>query len=321
MPSNSLTISAIIVTWNGKHYVDECLSTISAQDIGTRLEVIVVDNASSDGTPEMIAQKFPGTILLRNKENQGFARANNLGMQRSTGRYVCLINSDVALPPDCLSRMWNYMEEHPEVGLLGPQMLVPAQAGVARSYMRFPSIWNCLCHSLGLDSLFRRWRLFGGILMTDFRNDQTSEVDVLNGWFLMIRREALEEVGGLDERFFMYGEDIDWSYRFHKAGWKRVYLASAQAYHYGGASSAAAPTRFYIEMQKADIQFWKKHHGQMKALVYRSLIFLRELIRIIGHGFLFLINKRERVTAAMKVRRSVTCIRWLAESGIGGRVA
>src|ERR1035441_7831998 len=130
--------------------------------------------------------------------------------------------------------------------------MVTPGGGVGRSYMRFPSVWRCLCYALSLDLVLKGRKFFDGFLMREFRNDSTAEVDVLNGWFLMIRRAALEEVGGLDERFFMYGEDVDWSYRFHKAGWRRVYFAAAESLHYGGASSAVAPVRFYVAMQQAN---------------------------------------------------------------------
>jgi hypothetical protein len=147
--------------------------------------------------------------------------------------------------------------------------------------------------------------------MTDFNNSQTAEVDVLNGWFLMVRRQALKEVGMLDDQFFMYGEDIDWSYRFNKAGWKRVYFAGARAFHYGGASSAAAPTRFYIEMKRANLQLFKKHHNAFCLFEYIAIAFLHEIIRVVGYSLLIMIHTSKRSMAIFKTKRSIACIRWL----------
>ncbi len=302
-------VSVVVVSWNARRYVQECLESIR-HTVGVTVQVIVVDNGSSDGTPEMVIQDFPHVFLIPNSQNLGFARANNIGIQAATGKYVCLVNSDVNVPPECLSHLYRYLEHNPTVGMVGPRMLIP-NGNVARSYMRFPTSWNCLCHALSLDVLFRGSRLFGGILMTDFRCETTSEVDVLNGWFVAVRRNALREVGLLDEAFFMYGEDIDWSYRFHKSGWKRIYLTSAQALHYGGASSSVAPTRFYIEMHKANLQYWRKHHTSVEVLGYWLITLIHHMLRVVGHGVVYLTGRDRQATACFKVRRSAACIAWM----------
>jgi len=151
--------------------------------------------------------------------------------------------------------------------------------------------------------------------MTDFNNSQTAEVDVLNGWFLMVRRQALEEVGMLDGQFFMYGEDIDWSYRFHVAGWKRVYFSGARAFHYGGASSAVAPTRFYIEMKRANLQLCKKHYGKIGQFAYVTITYLHEAFRVVGYSLLGIAEKADNSRAILKTKRSIECIRWLSRHG------
>jgi GT2 family glycosyltransferase len=276
------------------------------------VEVIVVDNASADGTPELIKTEFPWVRMINNSSNVGFARANNIGIKASIGKYVSLINSDVKIPSECLGSMYAFMESTPSVGMLGPQMLCP-NGLIGRSYMRFPTVWRALCNALGLHRILRKSQGFGGILMTDFDNNETAEVDVLNGWFLMVRRQALQEVGMLDDQFFMYGEDIDWSYRFHKAGWKRMYFAKARAFHYGGASSDNAPIRFYIERQRANLQFWKKHRGWLGVVAFSILIYLNEMVRIVGHSARFLTRKSLRADSALKVKRSWACICCLSE--------
>ncbi len=303
-------LSIIVVSWNAKRYVEECLDSLAHQSLNIVTETIVVDNASSDGTPEMVSSRFPGVTLIRNDVNLGFATANNIGIRASKGRFVCLVNSDVNVPEGCLQTMYNFMQQHPGIGVSGPRMIAPG-GFVARSYMRFPTVWNSLCTALTLGSIFKGSPRFGGVLMNDFDNTATSAVDVLNGWFLLIRREALNQVGLLDESFFMYGEDIDWSYRFHQAGWPRVYFAGAQALHYGGASSKAASTRFYIQMYRANLQYWKKHHTSLGVLGYWLTALLYHLLRAAGHSLMYIFRRSEHVDAPLKVKRSAFCLAWL----------
>jgi len=273
-------------------------------------EIIVVDNASSDGTPEMIQARFPAVRLVRNAENLGFGKANNIGIRLSRGKQICLINSDVNVHVTCLATMSRYLEQHPKVGLIGPRMIGP-DGLASRSCMRFPTLRAYLCYSLGLDLATNEMPPFSGILMRNCTWDRTAEVDVLNGWFVMTRREALDEVGLLDERFFMYGEDIDWSYRFYRAGWKRIYLAGAQAIHYGGASSARSPIRFYLEMVRANLQFWKKWNGRWKTIAFAFAVGLHEVVRSIVYGLQVVFSKTCRPDALFKLRRCVACLRWL----------
>src|SRR5262249_29720323 len=201
-------LSIVVVTWNAKKYVWECLnSLLQLKELGSS-EIIVVDNDSSDGTPELVKKSFPSINLIRNSCNLGFGKATNIGIKEATGEFICLINSDVVVPKGCIESMLRYMEQNQDIGLLGPQMLGP-DGSVHRSTMRFPTCWRSFCHALVLDSLFKGSKLFSGFMMGHFGHDKTMDVDVLNGWFWMVRRAALSQVGLLDERFFIYGEDID----------------------------------------------------------------------------------------------------------------
>ena len=303
-------VSVVIVAWNAKDYVSECLHSLQHQTICIPLEVIVVDNHSADGTAEMVSQEFPEVILIRNAHNLGFAGGNNEGIRRSTGNHIFLINSDVNVPPDCLNALYVYIEQHPEIGILGPRMVAP-DGKTARSCMRFPTLWNSFCRALGLDSVFRRSKLFGGFLMRDFNHDHIASVDVLNGWFWMVRRTALDQVGLLDERFFMYGEDIDWCRRFHDAGWKVVLYPGAEALHYGGASSAIAPVRFSIEMERANLQCWSKHNGRVRLIGYVLITLLHHALRILGYLAVYVFRRSARQQAVFKVKKSLACARWL----------
>lgn len=307
-------LSLVIVTWNCKAYAQECLASISAQTGNLSTEVIVVDNASSDGTPELISAEFPRVRLIRSKENLGFAKGNNLGIRETTGRYVCLINPDVNVAPDCLYKMYGYMEQQPAIGLLGPKMLCPDRT-VGRSTMRFPTIWNSLCRALALDRVFRKSRTFGGFLMRDFDHNSTRDVDVLNGWFWMTRRDALNVVGVLDDQLFMYGDDLDWSRRYNNAGWRVVFYAEAEAIHYGGGTTARAPIPFYLALQRANLQYWRKHNGRMAMAGYFLVTCLHHMARMVGYGLVCLWKGSAASQAAYKVKRSFASFLWL--SGLG----
>ncbi len=301
--------SIVIVSWNTKKYVEECLTSLRAIDGNLSVEIIVVDNASIDGTPEMIRTQFPNVTLIETGANLGFARGNNIGMKEASGKYICLINSDVNVPPDCLPKMHCYMEQQPTVGLLGPGMR-GADGRVHRSGMRFPTIWNVFLRALALDSLFKTSRVFGGFLMSDFQFDRTTDMDVLNGWLWMARREALNQVGPLDDHFFMYAEDIDWCKRFHLAGWRVVFYSEAEALHYGGASSANAPSRFMVEKQRANLQYWKKYHGRVSSFIYLLIACLNYAIRATAWGFIYLTQRSSHSRAHLEVKQYLRCLRW-----------
>ena len=240
-----------------------------------------MDNASSDGSPDAVRDEFPGVRLICNDDNYGFAKANNIGIRASTGEYLFFINSDVVVKAGCFEKMISYMDGHQDIGVLGPRILGPNGA-VQRSCMGFPTLWNSLCRALALDSIFPGMKLFGGELMAYWPHDDIRSVDVINGCFWMVRRKALQAAGPLDERFFIYGEDIDWCKRFHDKGWKVVFYPEAEAVHYGGASSANAPLKFFIEMQRADYQYWKKHHTALASTAFLFIRLLHHAVRLPG---------------------------------------
>jgi GT2 family glycosyltransferase len=309
---DSPTLSIIIVTWNGKKYALECLESLRQVKDEASLEVIVVDNASEDGTPDAIAEQYPEVHLLRNAQNLGFAKANNLGIAACTGQYVALVNSDVVVPAGCIATLVQFLREHPDVGLIGPKMLGP-NGELGQSVNRYPTVWRCLCTALGLHLLFPNSKLLGGYLLLKYPYDKTEDVDVLTGWFWASPREAVMQVGGLDERFFMYGEDLDWSYRFKKNGWRVVFVAEAEALHYGAASSAKAPTRFYVEKTKANLQYFQKHFGVIGKAGFLAVTVLHELIRLVAYAAAYCVAAGRREQFAGKVQRSVWCLKWVLQ--------
>lgn len=310
--SDRPAVSVVIVVWNAKKYVMECLESLREHCREVCDEVIIVDNASTDGTPELIAEMFPEFKLIRNPENLGFAKANNIGMEQCSGEYVCLVNSDVKFTSDCLSPILKFLSENPAVGMVGPKMLLP-DGRVARSTMRFPTVWNQFCRAIGLDVAFKKSRVFGGYLMSDFDHQTTTPVDVLNGWFVVVSRTALDRVGLLDPQFFMYGEDVDWCYRFVEAGQRVVFFAEADAIHYGGASSSNAPLRFYLEQCYANWQYWRKHHGWLAQIAFLGSLAVYHAVRILGAAWGYLVSPSQRPTNLAKIKRALVCLQWVSQ--------
>lgn len=303
-----LDLSIVIVTWNSKDYLIECLESLQSAVENLSAEIIVVDNASADGTSLAVAHRFPAVRLLQPGANLGFARGCNAGMKLACGKYICLINPDVNVLPGCLPKMFEFMQSNLDIGLLGPAML-DRDGRVQRSGMRFPSIWNILLRSLAADSLFRMLRLPGTWLMSDFGFDQLRSMEVLNGWFWMARREAVQQVGPLDEMFFIYAEDMDWCKRFWSAGWRVVFYPDAQSVHYGGGSSANDPLRFSLEQSRANLQYWRKHHGRASSVMYLAAVLLGHALRAAAWGLVSLTRLRGREKAVFQIKRNLSCMR------------
>jgi len=310
MPRRTVELSVIIVSWNTKKLVLDCLESLQSNPARCSTEIILVDNASSDDTAESVRKLYPSVKVIQNRENLGFAKANNIGMEISSGEYVALINSDVVVPLGCLEKMIEYMKQHPDTGMLGPKMIL-RDGTIGQSCYRFPTVWSWFCNALALDSLFKGARAFGDFEMASFPYDSIEDVDVLTGWFWMVRRKALDRVGDLDDRFFMYGEDIDWAKRFHEDGWRVTFYPVAHAIHYCRASSDRAPTRFYIEKNRANLQYFRKHHGLPGVMGSWLAVWLHQIVRILGYGGVYLFRQADRAMADYKVRRSAACLLWL----------
>src|SRR5580698_6677035 len=204
-----MDISVVIVGWNAKHYLELCLESLVAAPPRRSMEILVVDNASSDGTSEMIEARFPDVKLIRSNENLGFAKGNNVAIRQCRGRYIALVNPDVIVLPGCLDALADFLDQNPKVGDVGPRVLNP-DGTLQSSCRQFPTLWNNFCSATSLASIFKSSRIFAGEHMFFFPHDRTLAVDVVVGCFSMIRRETFEEVGRLDKDLFMYGDDVDW---------------------------------------------------------------------------------------------------------------
>jgi GT2 family glycosyltransferase len=306
-----IAVSIVVVTWNSKRFVDECFGSIRQDTCGLSAEIIAVDNASSDGTADLIAAHFPEVKLVRSRTNLGFPAANVAAIEMSRGRHIALVNPDAWVLPGCFRKLMDYMEANPRIGVLGPKMLNP-DGSMQPSCFRAPSVWNEWCRALALDrTALNRLPLFGGRLMFDFAHDRTRDVDALNGCFLLVRRAAMEQVGLIDADYFMYGDDIDWCLRFRKAGWRVVFYPEAQAVHYGGGASARVPVSSYLEMQKANLQYWKKHHSRPGQWAYLASMWLHDSIRYLAYSAAALLGDSWRARVGLKAQRSRASLRWL----------
>ena len=305
-----IDISFIIVSWDAKKHLLKCLESLALTERDYTSEIIVVDNASTDGSAQAVRESFPRVRLVENPQNAGFARANNFGIQMAHGRCLCLINSDVEVLDDCVFTLLRQMDAQPEIGMIGP-LLLESDGRTQISCWGFPSIWNIFCRALALDRLFPNSGLFNGYQIRHSDSDAARNVDILGGAFWLTRREAVQEVGPLDEGFFMYGEDMDWCKRFWQKGWQIRFYPKARAIHYGGASSANAHIRFFIEMQRANLQYWKKHHSGAAWLAIYFVYGLHHLVRIGGHFGAMLVRTQKRAEHRLKMQRSLVCLGWL----------
>jgi GT2 family glycosyltransferase len=274
-----MEISVVILSWNDKRYLEECLASLSQAPTSRSTEIIVVDNASTDGSPELVKAAFPAVKLIKNPENLGFSNGNNVGIRASAGKYICLLNSDIKVLGGCLDTLADYMDHHPDIGMIGPKILNSDMTHQS-SCRRFPTLWNNWCEVSALARAFPASRLFSGEHMFYFKGDRRAEVDVLVGCFWMVRRAAVDEFGLLDDGFFMFAEDLDWCKRCWRAGWRVVFLPAAQAIHYrGGSSTKKDAVWLAVTQQRSVLRYWKKHHGVLGWLAMSCLVLVHRSLR------------------------------------------
>lgn len=312
-----MNASVVIVSWNARRYLEECLASLYETTAPTPPEVIVVDNASTDGSPDMVEKQFPQVTLIRCRENLGFAKANNIGISESTRKYVALVNSDVKLLGRCLDTLVDFMDQHPEAGLVGPRVL-NTDLTTQSNCRRFPSPWNNFCSATGLARLLGRHRLFSGEQMFDFGHDRTRPVDVLAGCFWVMRRETTETVGLLDEGFYIYAEDLDWCRRCWNAGWQVVFCPDAQAIHHRGGSSVNDPVRFAVEQYRALLRYWRKHHGVIGRLIILVILCGGLLLRYFSASASRLLG-RSASDSRFRRQKASACLRALLSEGVAPR--
>ena len=318
-----IDLSIVIVSWNVRDLLRRCLRSVLdsrcpapdanlgefASCVAPRrpsVEVIVVDNASTDDSVGMVRAEFPGVHLIVNTVNQGFSAANNQGITGAHGRYVLVLNPDTEVVGEALSTMVVFADAHPDVGGVGPQLLHP-DGSVQSSRRRFPTLATAFFESTWLQPYAPR-RVLERYRVLDQSDDAMLDVDWVMGAALMARREAVEQVGLLDEGFFMYSEELDWCRRFRDAGWRVVYLPAAQIIHYEGKSSEQVMPARHIHFQTSKVRYFRKHHSKAAAEVLRLFLLGNYVWQLGLEGIKWLVGHK-RETRARRVRTYARVLR------------
>ncbi len=272
-------LSVIIVNYNVKHFIEQCLFSVFKAAQHVNCEVFVVDNNSVDGSVGLIKEKFPAVILIENKVNTGFSVANNQAIRLAQGQYVLLLNPDTVVQEDTFSKTIAFMEEHPEAGGLGVKMLDGQGNFAPESKRGLPTPRVAFYKMCGLAKLFPRSKKFGAYHLSYLPENEVNQIDVISGAFMLMRKDVLDKIGLLDETFFMYGEDIDLSYRITKAGYNNYYFPHTQIIHYKGESTKRSSLNYVVIFYKAMAIFSKKHFSGSHAFWFNFLIHLAIVLK------------------------------------------
>lgn len=293
-----MKISIIIVNYNVKYFLEQALHSVRKAVEGIQAEVFVVDNNSADGSCEMVKRKFPEVILIENKHNPGFSKANNQAIQQAKGEYVLLLNPDTVVEEDCFAKVCNFMDATPDAGALGVKMIDGKGVFLPESKRGLPTPEVAFYKMFGLSALFPKSKRFGRYHLGYLSNDEVHSVDVLSGAFMLLRKSVIDQIGMLDEDYFMYGEDIDLSYRITQAGFKNYYFPDTTIIHYKGESTKKASVNYVFVFYRAMIIFAQKHYSQKNARMFSGLIntaiygraFIAILFRLVQSTYVWLLD-------------------------------
>jgi GT2 family glycosyltransferase len=269
---SGIKLSVVIVNYNVKYFLEQALLSVRRASSRLPVEVFVVDNNSIDDSLAMVRKKFPEVRLIANRENVGFSAANNQAIREASGEYVLLLNPDTVVEEDTFEKCAQFMDAHPEAGSLGVRMIDGAGIFLPESKRGFPSPFVAFCKAFGLSRLFPRSPVFNRYHLGYLDPGQTHEVEVLSGAFMWLRKSALDKIGLLDETFFMYGEDIDLSYRIIQAGYKNYYFAETTIIHYKGESTKKGSLNYVRTFYQAMIIFARKHFSGEKMRLFIAMI-------------------------------------------------
>ncbi len=302
-------LSIIIVSWNIREYLAACLDSIHGNAGDLNIEIIVVDSASTDGTPEMVRSRYPWVTLLPQLENVGFTRGNNIGLAAAQGRHVMLLNPDTEVVGDALVQMVAYLDNHADVGIVGPHTL-NSDGTTQSSRRRFPTFATALFESTWLQAYAPR-RILDHFYARDIADTGTADVDWVQGSALMARRAVYEQIGSLDEQYIMFSEELDWCKRARDRGWRVVYLGTANIVHHGGKSTEQVAAFKHVNFQQSKIRYFRKFHGPFVALMLRLFLVVSYAQQLVIEAAKGAIGRRpdlrrERVGIYWQVIRSLT---------------
>lgn len=285
-------LSIVVVSYNTIALTRDCLASVYKSLGSLQAEVLVVDNASTDGSPEMVEREFPDATLMRNDRNLGFAAANNQAIRTAMGKFILLLNSDTRVLGSVIRESVEYLEKHPEVGVMGCRTL-NGDGTVQLTCSQEPTLLNILLLVTGLWK-FDRPQWLGRYQMQHWKRDSEREVDVVSGSYMLVRRSALEEVGLLDEAFFFFGEETDWCRRFREAGWKVMFAPVGEIIHYGSASALSLGHRRDVYLTSGLVRYQRKHGGLINAVTAWVLLFGFNLSRCLFWSIAAAVHPNEK---------------------------
>lgn len=285
-----MDLSVVVVSWNTRALLSKCLTTLKSEldSLGPNFqsEVFLIDNNSADGSAEMAAAEHPWVNLTANKENLGFARANNQAFRVAKGRLVLLLNPDTEVQPGAIAVLIDFIDSHPDAAIVAPQLL-NSDGSVQRSCREFPTFMGMVYELIGLSKMFPDNQTFGRYKMLDFNHDTERQVDQPEGACLLVRRSVMDKVGLLDEGFFMLFEEVDWCYRIIEAGYQIWFTPRAQVIHHYGQSIKQVKVRMILSSHRGLYRFWHKHYRQgrwyLDPIAYTGLMSLA-YFRIFAHS-------------------------------------
>jgi len=283
-------VSIVIVNWNGIDILRDCLRSVVENTTEAEAEIIVVDNASEDGSQAMVESDFPRAILIRNEDNRGFAPANNQGLEIARGRRLLLLNTDTVVLDDALQKSVAYMDAHESVGAFGCRVLNPDRTMQATCFS-FPSLFNLFLWASGLTAI--PGRFFGRQTYRGWQRDSERDVDVVTGCYLMVRREVYEQVGPLDEQFFFFGEETDWCASIARAGWKVRFAPVGEIIHIGNVSGKKHSHRRDFMLASGFIRLHRKHNGKLAGWIAGRLCWSYWATRWVAYSLKLLVSKNE----------------------------
>jgi len=296
-----MDLAIIIVNWNTRDILEQCLHSVYSSKTTKHIDVWVVDNGSSDGSERMILEKYPQTRLITNNDNVGFAQANNQAITNSKGDYVLLLNPDTVVENDVIEVLVDYLEEHPDVGAVGPRLLNP-DGSLQESAYPEPTLAREFWRMFHLD----RIKNYGEYPMGDWILTKTRDVDVLMGACFLIRRKVLNQVGLLDEEFFVYSEEVDLCTRIRNYGWRITWVPTVNVVHLGGQSTEQIQQEMFLQLYQGKIQYFRKHHSLFEVWIYKFVLFMATLVRLVLTPFAFLEHspqKSEHLILSSNYRR------------------
>lgn len=261
-----MDVSIIVVAWNVHDLLYDCLKSVYDQSQGIEFEVVYVDNASEDGSVEMVKTKFPEVRIIENDENKGFIIANNQGIEIASGRYVLLLNSDTIVLDNAIAKTTKFADEHPDAAVVGPKIL-SLDRTLRRDCFMYPSALNMFLSASYFNKIFPKNKFCGREYMTWWDFNDVREVDTICGCCALVRREAFEKVGLMDPTYFVYGDDPDWCCRFKKAGWKILFTPDAEIIHLGGQNTKREANKFLLQLHGSKLIFVRKHHSYFMFLL------------------------------------------------------